>query len=135
MSSTHLSGQRKRAVVMLLSRSLSVTAVLVLLAVTAALAAVMLISQAQGRRLENFTRVEILGDHQENGTNDVNWLEVYVNPRSREVFAYQPQMVRANRTAVPVSPKIAGAPQHFVLARRQWLGFSAILLLWYASLP
>lgn len=57
---------------------------------------------AQGRRLENFTRVETFGDHQENGNNDVNWLKVLVDPTSREVFAYQPQIVPGNRTAVPV---------------------------------
>jgi hypothetical protein len=57
---------------------------------------------AQGRRLENFTRVETFGDNQGNGNNDVNWLKVLVDPRSREVFAYQPQIVPANRTAVPV---------------------------------
>jgi hypothetical protein len=55
---------------------------------------------AQGRRLENFTRVETFGDNQANGTNDVHWVKVFVNPRSREVFAYQPQIVPANRTAV-----------------------------------
>jgi hypothetical protein len=56
---------------------------------------------AAGQRLENFTRVETLGDHRENGNNDVNWLKVLVDPRSREVFAYEPQIVPANRTAVP----------------------------------
>jgi hypothetical protein len=56
---------------------------------------------AQGRRLENFTRVETFGDHQENGDNDVNWLKVTVDPASREVFSYQPQIVPRNRTAVP----------------------------------
>jgi len=56
---------------------------------------------AQGRRLENFTRVETFGDNQANGNNDVNWLKVRVNARSREVFTYQPQIVPANRTAVP----------------------------------
>ncbi len=56
---------------------------------------------AQGRRLENFTRVETFGDNQQNGTNDVNWLKVLVDPNSREVFAYQPQTVPANRVAVP----------------------------------
>jgi hypothetical protein len=56
---------------------------------------------AQGRRLENFTRVETFGDHQENGNNDVNWLKVTVDPSSREVFSYQPQIVPRNRTAVP----------------------------------
>jgi hypothetical protein len=56
---------------------------------------------AQGQRLENFTRVETFGDHQENGDNDVHWLKVSVDPNSREVFAYQPQLVPANRTAVP----------------------------------
>ena len=55
---------------------------------------------AQGRRLENFTRVETFGDHQENGNNDVHWLGRR-RPRSREVFSFQPQIVPANRTAVP----------------------------------
>jgi len=54
-----------------------------------------------GRRLENFTRVETFGDHQENGNNDVQWLKVVVNRSSREVFSYQPQIVPLNRTAVP----------------------------------
>ena len=56
---------------------------------------------ALGRRLENFTRVETFGDNQANGNNDVQWLKVLVSPRSREVFAYQPQIVPGNRTAVP----------------------------------
>ncbi len=56
---------------------------------------------AKGQRLENFTRVETFGDNQANGTNDVNWLKVIVDPRSREVFSYQPQMVPGNRVAVP----------------------------------
>src|SRR5262249_54087424 len=56
---------------------------------------------AAGARLENFTRVETFGGHQENGINDVHWLKVMVDARSREVFSYQPQIVPANRTAVP----------------------------------
>lgn len=56
---------------------------------------------AQGRRLENFTRVETFGDNQANGDNDVNWLKVVVDVHSREVFSYQPQIVPGNRTAVP----------------------------------
>jgi hypothetical protein len=59
-----------------------------------------------GRRLENFTRVETFGDNQGNGNNDVHWLKVLVDPRSREVFAYQPQIVPANRTAVPAPTSI-----------------------------
>jgi hypothetical protein len=59
------------------------------------------LENSQGQRLENFTRVETFGDHQENGNNDVNWLKVEVDPSSREVFSYQPQIVPANRTAVP----------------------------------
>ena len=55
-----------------------------------------------GRRLENFTRVETYGDNQQNGTNDVNWLKVNVDARSREVFnAISPQVVPGNRVAVP----------------------------------
>jgi hypothetical protein len=56
---------------------------------------------AQGRRLENFTRVETFGDNQGNGTNDVQWPKVRVAPRSREVFSYEAQIVPANRVAVP----------------------------------
>ncbi|MBZ5695788.1 MAG: hypothetical protein LAN36_10575 [Acidobacteriia bacterium] len=56
---------------------------------------------SQGQRLENFTRVETFGDNQGNGNNDVNWLKVFVDARSREVFSYQTQIVPANRTAVP----------------------------------
>ena len=59
------------------------------------------LQDAQGRRVENFTRVETFGDHQENDNNDVHWLRVDVDPGSREVFSYQPQIVPANRTAVP----------------------------------
>jgi hypothetical protein len=57
---------------------------------------------AAGFRLENFTRVETFGDNQGNGNNDVHWLKVLVDAQSREVFAYQPQIVPANRTAVPI---------------------------------
>ena len=56
---------------------------------------------SQGRRLENFTRVETFGDNQGNGTNDVQWIKVNVDARSREVFSYQMQIVPANRVAVP----------------------------------
>ena len=58
-----------------------------------------------GRRLENFTRVETFGDNQANGNNDVHWVRVLVDPRSREVFAYEPQIVPGNRTAVPAPGK------------------------------
>ncbi len=54
-----------------------------------------------GRRLENFTRVETFGDNAANGNNDASWIRVLVDTRSREVFAYQPQIVPGNRTAVP----------------------------------
>ena len=54
---------------------------------------------SQGFRVENFTRVETFGDHQEAGNNDVNWLKVTVDVHSREVFSYQPQIVPANLPA------------------------------------
>jgi hypothetical protein len=54
-----------------------------------------------GRRLENFTRVETFGDNASNGNNDVQWVKVSVDPNSREVFAYQAQIVPGNRVAVP----------------------------------
>ncbi len=56
---------------------------------------------SQGQRLENFTRLETFGDNQQNGNNDVNWVKVMVDPSSRGVFSFQPQIVPANRTAVP----------------------------------
>ena len=56
---------------------------------------------SRGRRLENFTRVETFGDNAANGNNDAQWVKVLVNVRSREVFAFEPQIVPANRTAVP----------------------------------
>ncbi len=59
------------------------------------------LENSAGQRLENFTRLETFGDHQENGDNDVNWVKVTVDPNSREVFSYQPQIVPGNRTAVP----------------------------------
>lgn len=54
-----------------------------------------------GRRLENFTRIETFGNNAATGNNDVQWVKVIVNARSREVFSFQPQVVPANRTAVP----------------------------------
>ena len=54
-----------------------------------------------GRRLENFTRVETFGNNAANGLNDVQWIRVTVNPRSREVFSYQAMIVPGNRVAVP----------------------------------
>jgi len=56
---------------------------------------------AQGVRLENFTRLETYGDNAPNGTNDNNWVKVNVNPNGREVFSFQTQVVPANRVAVP----------------------------------
>jgi len=56
---------------------------------------------SQGRRLENFTRVETFGDNQANDNNDARWLKVTVDPGSRDVFSYQAVNVPANRTAVP----------------------------------
>ena len=55
----------------------------------------------QGRRLENFTRVETQGDNAQNADNDVHWTKVLVDPRSDEVFSFQQQVVAANRVAVP----------------------------------
>jgi hypothetical protein len=55
----------------------------------------------QGHRIENFTRLETPGDNAQNGNNDVHWVKVTVDPDSREVFAFKPQVVPGNRTAVP----------------------------------
>jgi len=55
------------------------------------------LQDASGRRVENFTRVETFGDNQGNGNQDVNWLKVLVDPESRDVFAFEPQIVPANQ--------------------------------------
>ena len=59
------------------------------------------LQDATGRRLENFTRVETFGDNQANGVNDVHWVKALVDPHSRDVFAFQSQIVPGNRVAVP----------------------------------
>ncbi|HEX4526064.1 MAG TPA: hypothetical protein VH108_04920 [Gaiellaceae bacterium] len=59
------------------------------------------LQDSTGRRLENFTRVETFGDNQANGINDVHWVKALIDPQSRDVFAFQPQIVPANRVAVP----------------------------------
>jgi hypothetical protein len=58
---------------------------------------------SSARRLENFTRVETFGDNASPATmnNDVQWVKVLVDPKSREVFSYQAQIVPGNRIAVP----------------------------------
>jgi hypothetical protein len=56
---------------------------------------------ATGQRLENFTRVETFGNNAANGNNDVHWIKVTVDPRSRDVFSFKAMMVPGNRTAVP----------------------------------
>ena len=62
-----------------------------------------------GVRLENFMRVETFGDNASNVTltNDVQWVQVLVDPKSREVFAYQAQIVPGNRVAVPAPSRHA----------------------------
>jgi hypothetical protein len=54
-----------------------------------------------GQMLENFTRVETFGDNQGFGDNRVHWVKALIDPQSRDVFAFQPQIVPANRVAVP----------------------------------
>jgi hypothetical protein len=49
-----------------------------------------------GARIQTFTRVETFGDNQATGTDDVQWLKVLVDPSSRDVFAFEPEIVPAN---------------------------------------
>jgi len=53
-----------------------------------------------GKRVTNFTRVETFGDHQPT-LGDVNWLKVNVDPASREVFSYEPQIINHDSVLVP----------------------------------
>ncbi|HEX4679499.1 MAG TPA: hypothetical protein VH210_09910 [Gaiellaceae bacterium] len=59
------------------------------------------LQDASGKRLENFTRVETFGDNAQNGINDNHWVKALIDPQSRDVFAFQAQIVPANRVAVP----------------------------------
>jgi hypothetical protein len=52
-----------------------------------------------GKRLENFTRVETFGDNAANDLNDVHWVKALVDPKSRDVFAFQTQTVPGNVVA------------------------------------
>ncbi len=63
---------------------------------------------SQGRRLENFTRLETPGGNSRNDNGDVHWVKVRVKPRSREVFSFQPQIVSGNRVAVPAPARRGG---------------------------
>jgi hypothetical protein len=54
------------------------------------------LQDATGRRVQNFTRVETFGDHAETNNNDVQWVRVDVDPRTRGVFSFQPQIIPAN---------------------------------------
>jgi hypothetical protein len=47
--------------------------------------------------------VETFGNNPGNGNNDVQWIKVNVDARSREVFSYEVQIVPVNRTAVPAT--------------------------------
>jgi hypothetical protein len=51
-----------------------------------------------GKRIDAFTRVETFGDNQTpaGNTNDVMWLKVLVDPQSRDVFAFEPEIVPAD---------------------------------------
>ena len=62
-----------------------------------------------GRRLENFSRIETFGNNPQNGTNDVNWIKVRVDPRSRDVFSFEAMMVPGNRVAVPAPRAVSVA--------------------------
>jgi hypothetical protein len=53
-----------------------------------------------GKRVENFTRVQTPGSNPANGNNDVQWVKVFVDPSSREVFSYQNQVVPKNRAVL-----------------------------------
>ncbi len=63
-----------------------------------------------GRRLETFTRLETFGSHPENDNNDARWVKVIVDPRSREIFSFQPQIVEANLVAVKLRTDRSARP-------------------------
>jgi hypothetical protein len=40
-----------------------------------------------GLTVQNFTRVETFGDHQEQGIDNVHWVKALIDPNSKDVFA------------------------------------------------
>jgi hypothetical protein len=54
------------------------------------------LQDATGKRIENFTRVETFGDNAPSGANDVQWVKALVDPSSRDVFAFQAQIIPDN---------------------------------------
>jgi hypothetical protein len=72
---------------------------------------------SQGRLVENFTRVETFGDntftkptpHPEWDNNHVFWVKALVDPNSRDVFAFQAQIVPRCRPEQPRRPRLPGA--------------------------
>lgn len=56
---------------------------------------------ADGRRLESFTRIETVGNNATNGNKDVQRVQVNADTKSREVFFFQAMIVPGNRVAVP----------------------------------
>jgi hypothetical protein len=57
---------------------------------------------ADGNRIEHFTRAEAPGDNAQSESNDVQWVSVKVDPRDPEVFSFQQEVVPAN--LVPYRP-------------------------------
>jgi len=55
---------------------------------------------SKGVRILNFTRVETFGDNAGTGTNDVQWVKALVDSRSRDVFAFQAQIIPANASTL-----------------------------------
>ncbi|KXZ50033.1 hypothetical protein GPECTOR_18g185 [Gonium pectorale] len=54
---------------------------------------------SKGYRLQNFTRLETPGNNAATGNNDVQWIKVNVDPRSREVFSFAHMVVPGNLPA------------------------------------
>ncbi len=51
---------------------------------------------AEGRRIQHFTRVETPGDHAQSGSNDVQWVKALVDARDPEVFSFEHEIVPGN---------------------------------------
>ncbi len=57
---------------------------------------------ANGNRIEGFTRVETPGDNPQSQSNEVQWVSVRVDQRDPEVFSFQPEIIPAN--LIPYQP-------------------------------
>ena len=57
------------------------------------------LQDANGNRIEWFTRVEAPGDNAQSANNDVQWIKATISDDDPEVFSFEQEIVRPNLVA------------------------------------